>query len=157
MQDAWIVSVARSAMMESAQALSKNYGVPMKELTEHVEDLLVRFANPHLGDTVERVGKDTIRKLSHNDRLIGAAELCMETGDSSIYIPIAIGAALLFAPVGDQAAQTVKQAADVDSMAALKEFSGVTGQEPFAARAVKYRELLLKKDYNGILELVKML
>jgi len=37
-----------------------------------VEDLLKRFANRQLGYTVERVGKDTIRKLSPNDRLVGA-------------------------------------------------------------------------------------
>lgn len=37
----------------------------------YAEDLLVRMFNPFLGDTVERVGRDAVRKLAWDDRLVG--------------------------------------------------------------------------------------
>ena len=42
----------------------------------YLEKILTRFENPYLPDTVERVGRQPLRKLSRNERLIGpAAEL----------------------------------------------------------------------------------
>ena len=65
---------ARQSMMQSAKALIKEYPEELKlaELIRHVDDLLVRFRNKALGDTVYRVGRDLYRKLGKNDRLIGA-------------------------------------------------------------------------------------
>ena len=68
--------VAYRALTQSALALSIENKVDIKILLEHAENLLYRFQNVALGDTIERVGKDTIRKLSENDRLIGALNLC---------------------------------------------------------------------------------
>ncbi len=45
------------------------------DLQEHAEELLFRFGNAALGDTVERVGRDLERKLGRHDRLIGAMRL----------------------------------------------------------------------------------
>lgn len=42
------------------------------DLDEHVADLLARFANRSLGDTVERVGRDIGRKLGREERFVGA-------------------------------------------------------------------------------------
>ena len=71
-----IKSVAESAMRESAAALAKHYALDMGELEAHIKDLLGRFANRALGDSVARVGRDPMRKLSKNDRLAGAALFC---------------------------------------------------------------------------------
>ena len=59
---------AYRALMQSALALSIEHNVDIKPLTEHAENLLYRFQNTALADPVSRVGKDTIRKLSENDR-----------------------------------------------------------------------------------------
>ena len=40
------------------------------QLVEHVEDLLERFGNRALGDTIFRVGCDLHRKLAMDDRLM---------------------------------------------------------------------------------------
>ncbi|MGE4465792.1 MAG: hypothetical protein AB7D32_12570, partial [Sphaerochaeta sp.] len=42
-----------------------------EELDAHIEDLLTRFSNHALGDTVHRVGRDLERKLRYDDRLLG--------------------------------------------------------------------------------------
>ena len=87
-----IKKIVEHAMIESSVALSKKFNVPIKELTDHVNDLIHRFGNVGLADTVERVGNDKKRKLSSNDRLIGAMRMIEESGGTPVYV--AIGVAL---------------------------------------------------------------
>ncbi len=84
------------AMTASAIALAKRHGGDAAELYAHVQDLIRRFANRGLGDTVKRVGGDIRRKLSPGDRLVGAYKMCKEQGVDTIYIEAAIAAALCF-------------------------------------------------------------
>jgi mannitol-1-phosphate 5-dehydrogenase len=97
---------ARKAMNEAADALILEYpgAYSRQDLTDHIEDLLVRFKNQALGDTVHRVGRDLPRKLSRDDRLVGAMLLCAQrkvpfTGIASVY-----AAALGFAAPDEQGA-----------------------------------------------------
>ncbi|MEG2858144.1 MAG: mannitol dehydrogenase, partial [Clostridia bacterium] len=83
-------------MVSSAMALSMKYNVPFKDLYEHVEDLLYRFTNKKLGDTVFRVGRDLKRKLSPDDRLLGAIKTCRSVGVSPTYLHVAVAAAMKF-------------------------------------------------------------
>jgi mannitol-1-phosphate/altronate dehydrogenase len=46
----------------------------------YVNDLLVRMTNPFLKDAVERVTRDTRRKLGWDDRLIGTMRLALGQG-----------------------------------------------------------------------------
>ncbi|TSA33627.1 MAG: mannitol-1-phosphate 5-dehydrogenase [Porphyromonadaceae bacterium] len=64
----------RNTMLQSADILMKKYpGEFSKEdLTEHINDLLSRFQNKALGDTIFRVGCDLMRKLGPEDRMAGA-------------------------------------------------------------------------------------
>jgi mannitol-1-phosphate 5-dehydrogenase len=98
--DAEIRETVLRAMTESAVALSRKHGVDFYELYLHVEDFLERFANRKLGDTVARVGRDLKRKLSENDRMLGAARLCAAQGVENTHILKGLGAALLFADDG---------------------------------------------------------
>lgn len=83
--------IVQNAMLESAMALSQKYGASLNDLQMHITDLLGRFANRALKDTCSRVGGDPARKLSAEDRLIGAAKLAMYQGVAPAYI--AVGAA----------------------------------------------------------------
>ncbi|MCX6254457.1 MAG: mannitol-1-phosphate 5-dehydrogenase [Bacteroidia bacterium] len=62
----------RSAMLQSADVLMRKYPgeFTLSELTDHIDDLLDRFGNSALGDTVFRVGCDLKRKLHRNDRIL---------------------------------------------------------------------------------------
>ena len=84
------------AMTASAIALAKRHGGDAGTLFAHVQDLIRRFANRGLGDTVKRVGGDIRRKLSQGDRLVGALNMCRAEGVDSLYIEAAIAAALCF-------------------------------------------------------------
>jgi mannitol-1-phosphate 5-dehydrogenase len=61
-----------SAMLQSADILKRKYPgeFTTNDLTEHINDLLLRFENRALGDTVFRVGCDLKRKLHRNDRIL---------------------------------------------------------------------------------------
>ncbi len=64
----------RAAMLQSADILMMKYPGEFSkvDLTLHIDDLLIRFQNKALGDTVFRVGCDLMRKLAAEDRLSGA-------------------------------------------------------------------------------------
>jgi mannitol-1-phosphate 5-dehydrogenase len=59
-------------MKESAVILQSVYPdeFTIGQLDEHIQDLLKRFANKSLGDTIYRVGCDVTRKLSPDDRIV---------------------------------------------------------------------------------------
>ena len=86
--------VVKNAMLESAVALSRRYGVALDSLLAHIDDLLYRFTNKALKDTCKRVGGDPKRKLSPSDRLIGAANTALSNGICPVYISVGIAAAL---------------------------------------------------------------
>ncbi len=94
--DETIRQTSMGAMMEAARALSKEHGVDVKHIQAHVEDLIERFANRQLGDTIERVGRDLQRKLAPKDRLVGALNLCIKHCIEPVYISSGIAAALHF-------------------------------------------------------------
>jgi mannitol-1-phosphate 5-dehydrogenase len=105
--------ITRSAMRESAQALSAKYTESLPDLHDHIEDLLRRFSNKALMDTCARVGGDITRKLGNKDRLIGAFLLCTEEGVDPASVSVGIAAALRCylkencIPQNREAAQTV--------------------------------------------------
>jgi mannitol-1-phosphate 5-dehydrogenase len=77
----------RRAMNEAADALVLEYprerypgSYSREDLAAHIEDLIFRFKNRALGDTVYRVGRDLGRKLAREDRLTGAMLLCAKQG-----------------------------------------------------------------------------
>lgn len=86
--------LVRAAMVESALALSLSYSQPLTPLVEHVDDLIHRFGNRALGDIVERVGRDPIRKTAPGDRLLGAyvAALRQQVPTHHLSLAVAAGA-----------------------------------------------------------------
>jgi len=80
------IELIRGAFLEeSGAALVRKWsGVDALFTTDgmraHVEDLIERMLNPHLGDLVERIARDPARKLGWNDRLVGAMRLALSQG-----------------------------------------------------------------------------
>ena len=91
-----IKASVRRAMLSSADAIAISYGVDKADLYNHVEDLLQRFCNRKLGDTVYRVGRGIRRKLAPEDRLIGALRLCQKAGTDTGDLLRGISLALRF-------------------------------------------------------------
>jgi len=89
---------ARRAMWESGRALLAEYPGEFTETSmgAHIEDLLRRFGNRALGDTIYRVGRDVPRKLAGDDRLMGALRLDAKHGVQAPATCLAAACALRF-------------------------------------------------------------
>ena len=108
-EDPYVELLVLRAMQQSAICLAQHHGVPYQELNDHVEDLVSRFGNRQLGDTVKRVGNDLKRKLNPNDRIIGALNLCLSEGVTPKYLCLAAAAAMNFGydEVSKEAPETI--------------------------------------------------
>ena len=121
--------VAFRALTASALALAKENGVEVSWLLAHADILISRFLNVALGDTVERVGKDTKRKLGSNDRLIGALKLAEKMDIDGTYICVGIAAGLIFNPSADESSVEVSKFAEQNGVKeTLKTYSDYDGK-----------------------------
>lgn len=70
----------RETMLQAADILLEIYQqeFTIAGLTEHIDDLIARFQNKFLGDTVFRLRCDLRCKLGREDRMSGAIRLAME-------------------------------------------------------------------------------
>ncbi len=77
LEDENVYRFTRDVMLQSAGILLKVYpdDYTEKDLTGHIDDLLYRFRNKALQDTIFRVGEDLPRKLGSDDRFMGAIHL----------------------------------------------------------------------------------
>jgi len=77
-----IYTAVRETMLQAANILKVKYPGEFTDegLTGHIDDLLLRFQNRSLGDTIFRVGCDLMRKLAPEDRIAGAIRLAVELG-----------------------------------------------------------------------------
>ena len=98
----------RGAMEESALALTRKYHPPAGAPAANIEDLLARFANRVLGDTILRLGRDPIRKLAPSDRLVGVARNALAQGVTPTHLVTGIAAALCFNHPDDPIAQELQ-------------------------------------------------
>ncbi len=95
-RDRKIKEIVRGAMMETGEALIKKHHFRINEQEKFIDDFLLRLDNPALGDTVDRVGRDPIRKLSSQERLIGAAKFAEKYEVKPINLCIGIASAIKF-------------------------------------------------------------
>jgi len=119
--DSYIKTLTEKTMRCSALALSKKYNGSMTDLTAYIANIIQRFANRALGDTVKRVGNDLKRKLAPNDRIVGAYKLCLDNNISVNYFCLAIAAAANFKGdnlSGQNLEDILKEAGSYDILAA---------------------------------------
>lgn len=133
-----IKSRAHESMMLVAKALNREYGVPMEELTDYVDDLLFRFRNKALRETISRVGADPIRKLRKDDRLVGAALYVIESGFDPDYIVKGIVAALNYADANDKSAMELQDCLEKNGVEyVIEHYMGLKQDELLAQMILK--------------------
>jgi len=107
-RDDTIRAQVEAAGRETCAALVKKYGTDPTELEAHLQDLVYRYHNRALADPIARVGRDPIRKLGPDDRLIGALRLCCANGVTPTAVAVAAAAALRYDNPEDDAAMQVQ-------------------------------------------------
>ncbi len=98
LSDIEIYQATMETMLQSADILMALYPgeFTFSQLEAHIDDLLERFQNKALGDTIFRVGCDLYRKLSPEDRLAGPVHTAKSLGKPHYKILKVIEAALYF-------------------------------------------------------------
>jgi mannitol-1-phosphate 5-dehydrogenase len=97
----------------------------------YIDTNLLRFANEELTDTVERVGRQPLRKLSRNERLIGPAAELAERGLAADGLVRTMGAALQFdVPDDDQSVEMLRLLRSTEAGTFVAEVMGLAPQHP---------------------------
>jgi mannitol-1-phosphate 5-dehydrogenase len=97
--DPRIQQITRAAMKSSGEALySREKLWEVSSVNDYIDEMVSRYANPELLDTVSRVGRDPLRKLQPEDRFMGAARyVCCHGREDPNPILLGIAAAIAFA------------------------------------------------------------
>ncbi|AWB88574.1 mannitol-1-phosphate 5-dehydrogenase [Homoserinimonas hongtaonis] len=122
-----VEAAVRSVLMETKQLLVEKHGLDSAAQQAYIEKILVRFANPHLPDTVDRVGRQPLRKLSRHERFIGPAAELAERGYTPAALIDAVATALRFDVPEDE--QSVELQQKLDALSAAQFTSEVCGIE----------------------------
>jgi mannitol-1-phosphate 5-dehydrogenase len=134
MADEDVAADVRAVLDETKQLLVSKHGFSYDEQEAYVQKILGRFTNPHLPDTVNRVGRAPLRKLSRHERFIGPAAELAERGIVPEALLGAIAAALRFNDPADAEAVELGQIlADSDPAAATERITGLAQDHPLFA------------------------
>ena len=104
--DTALMKLAREAFLDESGAalIARHQGLdPLFTASgyqAYADDLLERMTNPYLRDRIERVIRDTPRKLSWDDRLIGTMRLALDAGVTPARFALGAAAALGTLPPG---------------------------------------------------------
>ena len=139
-----------AGLNESGRALIKKHHFDPKEHKAHLDDLVRRFSNVALGDTVARVARDPIRKLGRNDRFIGSALLALEYGVQPVFLLEGIVAALRYDnPEDEKAVELQRLLADEGIAHVLETACELKPSEPlFDLISHKYKQSIRSRKIS---------
>ncbi len=143
MADKRVASVVWQAMEETALAVEIEFSFSKPDMKNYILDLFHRYQNEELWDTLARIGRDPIRKLQADDRLVGAARLIEKTGGTPHALLTGIAAALCFHEEDDQKSDTLQKMLQEQGIAkVLMQISSIDDSEPLGKGIVDtYRHL----------------
>jgi mannitol-1-phosphate 5-dehydrogenase len=123
-----IAARVSAALEETSAVLVAEHGLDPDDLAAYRATILERFRNPELVDTVQRVGRQPLRKISRNERFIGPAAMAAERGLPADALVAAVAAALEFADAEDEQSVELQRLLRSEDARALTEL--VTGLDP---------------------------
>ncbi|PPF29502.1 mannitol-1-phosphate 5-dehydrogenase [Rathayibacter sp. AY1A3] len=127
----------KAALEDTKALIVAKHGFSDEEQQAYLEKTLKRFANPYLTDTVDRVGRQPLRKLSRHERFIGPAAELAERGRTPEGLLAAIGAALRFdVPEDPQSVELHEKLAALTPEEFVAEVTGLTAEHPLFDRVV---------------------
>lgn len=125
-RDPRVRPVVEGAMRESGAVLVKRYKMDPEAHEKYIQKIIKRYENIHIVDDVTRVGREPIRKLSPEDRLIKPLRGCIELGLPFTNLIKGVAAALLYNDPDDvQATLIQKKVSDIGWEGTLREISGL--------------------------------
>ena len=141
MADPSVAAKVRAVLEETKELLVAKHGFVEAEQEAYVQKILSRFTNPHLPDTVNRVGRAPLRKLSRHERFVGPAAELAERGVAPVALLEAMSAALRFDDGNDdEAVELANLLSELDAAAAVERITELTPSHPLFAAVQKLVE-----------------
>lgn len=132
-----VYAAVKAALEDTKTLVVQKHGFSDAEQQAYLEKTLKRFANPYLTDTVDRVGRQPLRKLSRHERFVGPAAELAELGHTPSGLLAAIGAALRFdVPEDPQSVELKQKLAELTPEQFVAEVTGLTPEHPLYAQVV---------------------
>jgi mannitol-1-phosphate 5-dehydrogenase len=129
--DPGVADAVRRVLEETSALLVAKHGIDQEVQRAYREKILVRFANPHLPDTVRRVGRQPLRKLSRNERFISPAAELAERGIPHPALLDAVGKALRFDVADDEQSVEMRSLlVELDAPAFVERVTGLVQEHP---------------------------
>lgn len=136
--DEAVAAGVAAALEETSALLEAKHGFSAAELAEYRATILGRFRNPALPDTVQRVGRQPLRKLSRHERFIGPAAEAAERGLGVDALLAAVGAALAFDDAADeQSVELRRLLGELEPAAFVAQVTGLEPAHPLHDRLVE--------------------
>jgi mannitol-1-phosphate 5-dehydrogenase len=129
-RDAEIRTAVLEAMTEAQMGLAAVYGEAFAGGAAHLQEILERFGNAAINDSIARVARDPSRKLSAGDRLLGAAQLAAKAGVHPRQLLRAAAAAYCFSDPDDARAVELQEQIRVSGLRpTLRRVSGLKASD----------------------------
>ena len=126
--DDGVRTAVEGVLAETKQLLVAKHDFTDEAQQAYVDKILQRFANPYLPDTVDRVGRQPLRKLSRSERLIGPAAELAERGIRPQHLLATVDAALSFDVPDDPESVELQQL--LRTLTAEEATERITGLKP---------------------------
>ena len=128
-------------LAETKQLLVDKHEFAPEAQQAYVDKILQRFANPYLPDTVDRVGRQPLRKLSRTERLIGPAVQLAERGHRPEFLLATVEAALSFdVPEDPESVELKELLATLSPAEATTRITGLKPGDPLYAEVLSIVE-----------------
>jgi len=131
MADPAVAAKVRAVLEETKELLVAKHGFVEAEQEAYVQKILQRFSNPHLPDTVNRVGRAPLRKLGRHERFVGPAAELAERGVTPVALLEAMSAALRFDDgADDEAVELARMLSELDAAAVVERVTELPPTHP---------------------------
>lgn len=138
-KDEVIYGFVKNAMIESGKGLIAKYNFDEEVHYKYIDKIIDRFKNPYLKDDVARVGREPLRKLNENDRLIKPLITARGFNINTDNLLLGVGAALHYDNKEDsQSVQLQSLINEKGIKASLAEISKISGDTDVLDKIEKY-------------------
>lgn len=162
MSDPGIRSRVHGVLLETGALLVHLYGFDPSTHHKYIEKMMKRFENSNFNDSIIRVARSPIRKLSPTDRLIQPAMLASEYGFEVTYLVTAIASALFFDYRKDEEAMQLQESIRKFGLSeVIASILKIPTDHPLHARIIgEYQKIHLRNPHmtsNGFESMIRNL
>jgi len=143
LQDREIRGIVEQVLEEGQQGLDFFYGVGFSGGEIARKRICRRLSNGALRDTVARVGREPLRKLGGQERLIGAASLARLANSKAKSLSWVTAAALCYFDADDASSRRLRALIDRHGVQyVLQTVSGIEPDQDFTSRTIRHMKQL---------------